>query len=91
MESLQRPSVTTDECLVDFLDGELRTIRNGKARVVLEGLGDYPISSCRGLTVLIHLEQLWCQRVAPSMALAFIRVDPHSHENTTGSARGPRT
>ena len=75
----------------DFLDCVLRTVRYGEPCSLLKRGRHGPVVNHGRQAVLIDIEQLGHERVAPGVTLALGGIDTDLHRNTTGSTRGPRT
>lgn len=71
-------------------DRELRTVVGGKDRLVvlLSRHGTVANNTC--IAEVICFEQVWSDRVAAAVALAFVVDHSDPHPNTTGRLRGPR-
>src|ERR1700677_5066591 len=58
----------------------LGTVGDGQPGLVLE-FARHDIDDDRGLAVVVHIEELGRQAVAPGVSLALLRIDSDFHEN----------
>src|SRR6476620_11585091 len=73
-------------------DGELWAAVGGELRLRLGRGGELAVDEQDGVAVVVAAEQVRCQGVAATMALATIGVEADAHQPTSRrSTRGPRT
>src|SRR5215212_1919639 len=77
-------------CLVDA-DRVLRAVGDRQSRLLLEVRRHRAVADDDGLAVVVDVEQLGRQRVAPVVPLALLGIDPYLHARSVRARRAVAT